>query len=121
MGGKILVVEDETDIQAFLGDYLAIMGYTVRQAANGREALDVLAQWRPHLILLDIVMPVMGGLEFLEIRQTERAIRDIPVIVMSASVNLRDMPLAADAVIPKPFEFDQLLNSVKALTSTRVG
>src|SRR4051812_43620367 len=108
MGGEILVAEDDEDISAFLKEYLTIQGYSVRMAANGREALDILSTWRPDLIMLDVLMPVMSGLAFLKIRQADPVLRTIPVLVMTASMNLRDVPLTADAVIPKPFELGQL-------------
>jgi CheY-like chemotaxis protein len=120
MVGDILVVEDEVDIRAFLRCYLTLMGTRVTMAANGREALDILADWRPDLIMLDILMPVMSGLAFLRIRQADPTLRTIPVIVMTASLNVRDVPSTADAVIAKPFDLDQLLHQVGTLVDSRL-
>ena len=120
MGGGILVVEDEVDIRVFLKDYLSLMGYRVTLAANGREALDILAEWRPDLVLLDILMPVMSGLGFLRIRQGDPVLRTIPVLVMTASLNLRDVPPTADGIVAKPFVLDQLLHQVRTLVDSRV-
>jgi CheY-like chemotaxis protein len=121
MSGDILVVEDEPDIRAFLDDYLTIMGYRVRLADNGRAALDILADWRPDLVLLDVLMPVMSGLTFLKIRQADEALKSIPVVVMTASMNLRDVPTTADAVVPKPFVLDQLLHQISGLLAPSVS
>jgi CheY-like chemotaxis protein len=121
MGGDILVVEYEADIRAFLQDWLTIMGYRVTMADNGRQALDILADWRPDLVMLDILMPVMSGLTFLKIRQADPILRTIPVLVMTASMNLRDVPATADGVVAKPFALDQLLHQVSTLLAPRVG
>ena len=121
MGGDILVVEDEADIRAFLRDLLTIMGYRVTTADNGRQALDLLADWRPDLVMLDILMPVMSGLTFLKIRQGDPILRTIPVLVMTASMSLRNVPATADGVVAKPFALDQLLHQVSALRAPRAG
>ena len=116
-----MVVEDEADIRAFLKDYLTIMGYSVMLADNGREALDILADWSPDLVMLDIVMPVMDGLTFLKIRQADPVLRTIPVLVMTASFSLLDVPSTADGVVPKPFPLDQLSHQVRALVASRIS
>src|ERR1044072_311615 len=101
MGGDILVGEDDPDIRGFLVNCLSLWGYSVRTAMNGREALDMLADWRPDLVMLDILLPVMSGLTFLKIRQSDPVLKTIPVLVMTASINVRDVPLTATAVIAK--------------------
>ena len=63
MSYRILLVDDEPDILEFVGYNLQREGYTVRTAPNGAEALEVAAEFRPHLILLDRMMPVMDGVE----------------------------------------------------------
>jgi len=120
MGGDILVVEDDTDIRSFLTECLTLFAYTVRTATNGREALDILADRRPDLIMLDVLMPVMSGLAFLKHREAEPMLRAIPVLVMTASMNVRDVPLTADAVIPKPFDLGQLREQLQRLMPIRV-
>lgn len=121
MDGGILVVDDEADIRELLKELLTMMGFGVTTAENGREALDILAQSRPDLILLDILMPVMSGLGFLKMRQADPLLRTIPVLVMTASMNLRDVPPTADAVIPKPFPLDDLMRQIRELAVARVG
>src|SRR5262245_48794526 len=88
-------------------------------ADNGREALDILADWRPDVVLLDVLMPIMDGLTFLRIRQADSILSAIPVLVMTASFNLRDVPPTVDGVIPKPFSLDQVSRQIQALVAPR--
>src|SRR5918912_3194653 len=79
----VLVVDDDPDILQTLGLCLTTEGYRVLTAANGREALDVLERERPSVILLDLMMPVMDGWQFVrELEKTGR--RGTPMIVLSA-------------------------------------
>jgi CheY-like chemotaxis protein len=100
-----------------VGEFLAEEGYEVRAVANGRQALAMLANWRPAVILLDLMMPVMDGWTCLAAQQTDAELVRIPVIVMSASNNLKGGAerMAATDVLAKPFAIDQLLSKVKAL------
>ena len=121
MGGRILIVDDDIDIRVTLTHCLSMMGYTVRTAIHGRDALDILRGWRPDVVLLDSLMPVMGGLGFLRNRQADPLLRTIPVLVMAARMNLRDVPRGADGVITKPFALDQLVHQVNSLMSPRMS
>jgi CheY-like chemotaxis protein len=91
----------------------------VRTAPNGRDALDVLEHWQPHVIVLDMLMPVMDGAGFLEAQQASPRLRRIPVILMSASFKLKHAGerAAASALLAKPFRIDDLLAHVEALTA----
>jgi CheY-like chemotaxis protein len=111
---RILVVDDDRLLRDILLAALEDDGYVVRTARHGREALALLAGWRPHLILLDLMMPEMDGWAF-RARQLELdAYADIPVIVLSAGPNLRYgvAALRATAIFPKPFDLDLLLAAV---------
>ena len=117
-GRQVLVVDDDPDIRAFGAELLADEGYAVRTAANGRDALAALASWRPDVILLDLMMPVMDGWTFLAAQQHDLELGHIPVIVMSASYNLQGGARRIDAdMVAKPFAIDQLLSKVEALAS----
>src|SRR4051812_1696827 len=85
---QILVVDDDREIRAVVDDLLTGEGYSVRTAGNGRQALEILAQWRPEVILLDLSMPEMNGWTFLAHQQADPTLAGIPVIVMSAHYNL---------------------------------
>ncbi len=115
----VLVVDDDPDIRAFVSELLVDEGYDVRAAANGRDALAVLATWRPDVILLDLMMPEMDGWAFLASQRLNLELVCIPVIVMSASYNLRGGAgrIAAADLVTKPFTIDQLLSKVEALAN----
>jgi CheY-like chemotaxis protein len=108
----ILIVEDEKQIRDILVEALATGGFPAEGAANGREALDRLrAGFRPSLILLDMMMPVMDGYGFLCELAADQALRDIPVVVISASADLAALPGIA-GYLPKPLHLDELFAMV---------
>jgi signal transduction histidine kinase len=111
---RVLVVDDEAAIRTALGDLFALEGYECRVAADGREALDQLSGWDADLIVLDLMMPTMDGWAFRREQQSEPAVSEIPVVVMSAhqSDDARDAQLAPAAVIMKPFELDAMVSTV---------
>lgn len=111
---KILLVEDDADIRTTLKEVLELEGYDVVPAGNGKEAFDALSgmQDYPCLILLDLMMPIMNGWEFLEAQQTEKAISDIPVVVVSAAGD-KARSAKAHGFIKKPIEVDGLLRMIK--------
>jgi len=82
--GQILVVEDDTDTRAVLRRTLEREGFTVVDASNGREGIDAIDESRPDLVLLDLMMPVMDGFEFLETLRRDREDLTLPVIVLTA-------------------------------------
>jgi len=111
--GDILVVDDEVNIVGLVVDLLHDEGYTVRSALNGAEALHVIAEHRPALILMDMYMPQMTGMKLLEHLQAQ-GIADIPVILMTASPSTAEK-LGANATIDylaKPFDIEELLRCV---------
>jgi CheY-like chemotaxis protein len=112
----ILLVEDDLSIQGAVTMLLEREGFTVTCASNGEEALRALdAGEAPGLILLDIVMPVMNGLEFRSVQQRDPRLAGIPVVVLSATPGAEqraDLP-PPSAVMPKPFDIDQLLAVVE--------
>lgn len=80
---KILIVEDNKNFQHIWNDRLTREGFEISQAVNGREALEILSTTRPDLVLLDMVMPEMGGDEVLATMQKDEGLKSIPVLVMS--------------------------------------
>lgn len=113
----VLVVDDDVDIRSVVCELLTDEGYQVKTAVNGREALATLSTWRPDVILLDLMMPIMDGWTFLANQQSSRRLHRIPVIVMSASHTLTpgDEQLTVADVVAKPFEIDTVLTKVAAL------
>ncbi|MFP4547326.1 MAG: response regulator [Fidelibacterota bacterium] len=113
----ILIVEDSpTNIQV-LGRVLKNEGYELAIATDGREGLQVARNIRPDLILLDIMMPVMDGIESCEQLKKEEQTRDIPVIFLTARGNMDDIiagfKIGAVDYITKPFNSHELLARVK--------
>jgi CheY-like chemotaxis protein len=114
---QILVVDDDYDIRSVVDDLLTGEGYDVRTAGNGRQALEMLAIWRPGVILLDLSMPEMNGWTFLAHQQADPELARIPVVVMSAHYNLKagGSLSSAAAVVAKPFDVDRLLDLITTL------
>src|SRR2546422_7873308 len=113
----ILVVDDDPDILQTLALCLSTEGYRVQMASNGREALDLLAKERPAIILLDLMMPVMDGWQFVA-ELEKRGLRKAPLLILSAdrAVQGHAAKLRAEAHLAKPFDLDELLGKVHQLT-----
>jgi RNA polymerase sigma factor (sigma-70 family) len=110
---NILVVEDELSVRRALEDMLSLHGFEVRSARNGFEALDLMHQQVPDLILADIIMPVMNGYQFYRRVRGEENWLWIPFIFLTAKDEAGDVrygrELGADDYIKKPFEPEDLL------------
>jgi two-component system, chemotaxis family, chemotaxis protein CheY len=113
----VLVVDDDPDILQTLGLCLSSEGYRVLMAANGKEALDILDREHPSVILLDLMMPVMDGWQFVA-ELDQRGRRDVPLLILSAdrSVQGHAQQLRASGHLAKPFDLDELLGKVQQLT-----
>ena len=103
---RIMVVDDEPEIREVLAEYLEAKGFEVLQAANGEEALRRFPEARPHLVLLDIAMPQLGGVETL--RRIKAISRDTPVVMISAIEDVetarQTLAIGAADYVPKPVE-----------------
>ncbi len=111
-GKNILVVDDQEAIRDTLETALDDEGFTVETAANGREALDILLRWKPCVILLDLMMPVMDGWAFCE--EQRRTGDKTPVVLLSAAGRLDEhaATLRAAGFIAKPFDIDRVLSTI---------
>lgn len=112
----ILVVDDYEENRAVLRGMLEPLGFEVKEASNGREGLERIQQWQPNLVITDVVMPELDGLEMtrrLRLFPEFSQFKQIPIIVSSASLSLPDrrasMRAGCSAVLPKPIKFDGLL------------
>ncbi len=116
MASKILVVDDEKEIRNLIEIYLKNEGYTVLKASNGEEALEVLAKEEIQLIILDIMMPKMDGME---VCRRVREHLNIPILMLSAKSEDMDkiagIMTGADDYLTKPFNPLELSVRVKAL------
>lgn len=116
---SVLVIDDNHAIRVVLRDLLELEGFMVMTANNGLEALEVLQNFRPKVILLDMRMPVMDGPEFRKAQLDRPEIADIPLFVFSAG-NRKDTGLAEmhpTGLLNKPIDIDNLLNSIRPFLS----
>ena len=108
--GRVLVIEDEDSLREVIEVLVAIEGCEVKSAANGALALEILADWQPDLILLDLYMPGMTGREFVQTYRSG-APPHAPIIVLSGTNENADdlQALGCAGWLPKPFNVDDLL------------
>ncbi len=117
MPKKILAVDDEPDILKVIFFRLKGAGYDVKTAIDGDQALEMLAQEKPDLILLDITLPTLSGYEVCKRVKSDEKLKDIPVIFLTASTasegfKERAEEAGAQGYMFKPFEFDVLLAEI---------
>ncbi|HET6871903.1 MAG TPA: response regulator [Sporolactobacillaceae bacterium] len=112
---KILIVDDQFGIRILLNEIFQKAGYSTFQAANGAQALAVVKQEKPHLVILDMKIPGMDGLEIL--KRIKKDYEEIKVIIMTAYGELdmiqEAMEVGAVTYFSKPFDIDELLKTVQ--------
>jgi len=116
MAKKILVVDDKLELRTLLKSYLNQEGFDVVTANDGQEALYVARYEKPNLIILDLMMPEMGGYEFMRSYNREA---DTPVVILTAKIDENDkvlgLELGADDYVTKPFSPRELTARVRAV------
>ncbi|MDD5432126.1 MAG: response regulator [Candidatus Omnitrophica bacterium] len=116
---KILVVDDEEDLIKFVKVRLEANNYEVFFAYDGQEALNVIDEVNPDLLILDIMLPKKNGYEVCEKLKKDPKYSHLPILMLTAKDQQRDVDLAkemgADAFICKPFEAELLLYDIKNL------
>ncbi|MFA6111661.1 MAG: response regulator transcription factor [Candidatus Latescibacterota bacterium] len=125
MAQRILVVEDERDILDLLGYNLRGAGFEVDTATDGRIALEKLAATPPDLLLLDLMLPEVDGLEVCRVVRREEATRLLPIIVLTARTDELDrvvaLELGADDFMVKPFSIRELVLRIRAVLRRSQG
>jgi len=120
IGGRVLVVEDDDDIADILRRSLRNEGYEVRTSADGIEALDVAAGFLPDVVVLDLGLP---GLDGVEVCRRLRSDGDVPILMLTARAETEDrvtgLDSGADDYLVKPFERKELLARIRALLRRR--
>jgi len=116
---KILIVEDEADIQALVHRVLTANGFEVFRASNGEEGLIKATTLKPDLIILDLMMPGMSGLEVCRLIKSRQDTKAIPILILSALNRGVDREYAreagADKYMSKPFQIEDLLVAIDTL------
>jgi two-component system alkaline phosphatase synthesis response regulator PhoP len=118
---KVLVVDDEEQIRELLREFLVDAGYEVLMAANGEEAIELAQRERPDLILLDIRMPELDGVETCVRLKTHEETRSIPVIIATAFTDTlaEALDAGADDFVNKPFRLEEIGLRIKSLLRVR--
>ena len=114
----VLIVEDDAAIRELLEDVLELAGYVVSVANSGLKALAHMRRQQPDLVLLDLMLPDMNGWTLLQVREGERELARIPVLVISAAgpTGLADaQELGAPVYLTKPFDIENLLRQIERL------
>jgi len=119
MKPKILVIDDEEKLLRIINQMLSNAGFEVITATTGLEGIDKLEQYRPDLIILDLVLPDIDGLEVCKITRQSKTTRDIPIIMLTARGTLLDrisgLRSGADDYIVKPFNAQELIERVNVI------
>ena len=117
-GRRLLVTDDDAAIRLLLVAFLGRYNFQLRQARNGKEALDEMRAGNADLVIMDLAMPNVSGWDVLRIREQDLSLRQIPVIVMTA-VNLTQATAdvagkSVSVLLGKPFDLDTLLSAVRS-------
>jgi DNA-binding response OmpR family regulator len=109
-----LVVDDDVCVRSLLSELLSEEGFDVSQASNGFSGLRMAAETRPRVILLDLILPEVSGMDVLRELRTNQRTRDAAIVIVSGNTEmLSTRQLAeADAVVAKPFDIDGLIGTV---------
>ena len=115
---KILIIEDDEDLHLLYRLYLQGESYQILQARNGKEGLEFTDREKPDLIILDMIMPVMDGEEFIEKFRFERKIFDVPIIIASVNDKIPSHLIEKGkilSVLRKPFPIEVLLRQIDSV------
>src|SRR5690348_15242645 len=119
MTTRILIVEDDPDIAHLVSRYLDKAGFQTERAATGRDALQAIAAKLPDLLVLDLMLPHVDGLEICRLLRADSATSGLPIIMLTAraeeSERIVGLELGADDYLAKPFSPGELVARVRAL------
>jgi two-component system OmpR family response regulator len=119
---RILIADDEKKISEMIRDYLQAVGFEVEEAANGLKAIELLESFKPHLVVLDVMMP---GLDGFDVVRRIREESDTPIILLTARAAEQDkligLELGADDYMTKPFSMKELAARIRAVLRRSSG
>jgi CheY-like chemotaxis protein len=124
--GRVLIVEDDVDIRDTVCEVLRELGFEVTAQSNGRDALEWLRRspaQRPDVIVLDLLMPVMDGYEFIEAIRQDPALSVLPIVLSTAvrPSSADEGPTSGIVMVRKPYEIEELLSAIKAAREVAVA
>lgn len=124
-GSQILVVDDNPDLRAYVSSVLQRAGYQVRTAEQGAAGLEMATQHKPNLIITDLMMPGVNGLEMIERIRKDTVLQGTPIVLLTAKVDdetrLEGVEQGADAYLSKPFNDRELLAEVRNLLALKAN
>ena len=116
---RVLVVDDEPSIAKVLRKQLEVAGFEVNVGVDGEDGLAKVREWRPDLLVLDVMLPKRSGHEVCSVLRQDEQFRRLPIIMLTAKAQRQDqqeaMQRGADAYLAKPFQLEELLAKVRAL------
>ena len=116
---RVLVVDDEPSIAKVLRKQLEVAGFEVNVGVDGEDGLTKAREWRPDLLVLDVMLPKRNGHEVCSALRQDEQFRRLPIIMLTAKAQRQDqqeaMQRGADAYLAKPFQLEELLAKVRAL------
>jgi len=122
---RVLVADDSADVRELWTMWLQIWGFSVEQAANGLDAVKKARTFQPHLVLMDLWMPVVDGLKATETLKADPHMKDVPVLALSAdtfsAARQRALDAGADRFLAKPVSPDALLDAIRGSLSAMIG
>ena len=122
MKKRILIADDEPNIVVSLEFLMQQCGYDIRTATNGDDALKAIHEFRPHLVLLDVMMPMKNGYEVCQTVRASPALKEVKIVMLTAKGRelevAKGLAIGADAYVTKPFATKELLATVKGLLET---
>lgn len=116
---RILLVEDDVDLREALGEILAELGHTVVAAIDGEEGLRKMREFRPDVVVLDLMMPRVDGWQFRVAQRADPELVSTPIVVISASSNPTALAVDADLYLRKPLDADMLVQSIESVLNAR--
>lgn len=112
---RILIVDDEGPIADMIEDFCSLFGHSTRVLNDGENVLETVKEFKPDLILLDLVMPNVSGLEVMEILKEDAAAKNVPVIIISSIANnvaAEGVLKECKAILAKPIHMDTLKSNI---------
>ena len=113
MGARVLVVDDNQLLRQALCEHLESKGFDTMVATNGKAAVDQIEKDRPDLVIMDIVMPIMNGIDAAKAIRANPKLKDLPVVAFTSKRNVGKWDEIFDDYLIKPFDFDNVLKVIE--------